>query len=356
MLSSVSARWPEEGRPVRPGVQDCAPRTGARRMLVVAGIFLLSLALGGTGATDAQAQIVGCCFCTNCPEGVGPVCSDSTEWSACDAQCIVVLGCGGYEFSQIETCGQGCGNMPPFSSPTPTPTPTITVTETPTITLTPTITPTPYYCCETSQGGINPPVECAIVMLPTVCEGSTQRVYENNVCTGPTPRQGCRTPTPTRHTPTITPTYTPTLTPTPPPTITPTPTLDPTQFALDNYNCFRAKSSIKSAAKGLVVETENEFGMKTSKVLKPFFFCEPIVLGGSGAIRVPDEFLTCYKIKDLKSFGTGTVAVRNALDKVPLQLKLIKSYLLCVASEKSVEYRRTVTPTPTPPPTATPTP
>jgi hypothetical protein len=323
----------------------------------------LGLALALAQPAVVAAQVPGCCYCDNCPPGVGPFCTDLMGSStSCVNLCIVDSGCQVIVFSPSDTCADGCGDRPPFFSPTPTPTPTSPPTQTPTSTETPSLTPTatltftPAYCCQTTEntcGNAIPRNE------PCIPGGPAGTPVENAHCDGNSCMLFTLTPTHT-NTPIPTNTRTPTVPPSATPTRTETPTPSPTRiltFKIDPYSCYRGKGA--SAVKGSVVEVVDAFGTKKKKILKPVFACNPADIDKDEVTGMtnPDEHLTCYKVKDTVKSSPPNVTMRNVVESMdkPLPLSLIKGDLLCIPSFV-LSGLPTPTPTPGAAPTATPAP
>lgn len=328
-------------------------------------IFLFFFAVRAItlSAAPTQAQI-GCCYCDNCPVEVGPLCTDVIATSAsCVDLCIVQRACSVIEFSPQETCDQGCGSKPPFFSPTPTSTPTATTTPTPTISPTPSITPTatitetPIYCCQGGAGNDR----CGMPDPPNqpLCLANETPIMNascaDGLCTTFTPTVTATNTAPTR-TFTMSPTQTPTKTATP--TVTPTVTIG--GFMLNPFSCYRITATQGSAAKNVAYTVEDVFGVREKKILKPRYICAPGNVEFDDVTGIPnaDEFLACYKIKDIPKAASVSLTVRNALDE-GLALQTVKGDLLCIPSYAKVPTSapRTATPTPAAPtPAVTPTP
>lgn len=326
--------------------------------LVVACVFT-------TIPTESAAQI-GCCYCDNCPAEVGPSCTDLMNSSAsCVDLCIVQRGCGVLEFSPQETCAEGCGSKPPFFSPTPTSTPTSTITPSPTISQTPSTTPTPtntatpFYCCQ----NVN---YCRTALDPNVpfCPNAQGTPVDtpilNASCDGGANQ--CKTFTPT-NTPTNTiRTFTPTPTATQTPTRTGTPTATASVtvggFHTSPYSCYRVTTSESSAAKGIEYTVTDDFGTRQKKILKPRYFCAPADVEFDDVTGIPlnhDNYLACYKVKEIPKAASVSITLRNALDD-GLKVETVKGDLLCIPALALLPPTKTFTPVPlTPTPSRTPT-
>lgn len=327
---------------------------------VVAAALVSAAGLAGAAffsrPEPSVAQSAGCCFCFNC-DNEAPFCADFMSSSS---SCLTVCqstGCSAHTFSQVQTCGGGCGGMPPYSSPTPTPTSTGTPIDTPTETPTPTIsplppaTPTPFFCCQCPLSG---GFVCGERPLATDCNAGCS-VLENQVCVGSglcITRTPTNTPTNTVPTGTATLTSTATLTRTETPTTTPTPPI-PT-FNLDAYNCYRAKASTASAAKGLEYDVTDAYGNRTKKILKPYLECSPANVAGDAndMLKNPNEHLTCYKARDATASAAPDVTVRNYFEPTMLKLDLFKGQILCMPS---LAFFQVPTAGPSQTPTVTPT-
>jgi hypothetical protein len=326
---------------------------------VIAAAFLSAAGLAGAAflsrAEPSAAQSDGCCFCFNCDDEA-PFCVDfMSSSSSCFTQCESA-GCTAHTFSQVDTCGGGCGGMPPYASltPTPTPTPTFvdTPTDTPTVTNSPTppATPTPFFCCECPLAGGGS--TCGERPAATDCNAGCSAL-ENQVCTSAglcVTRTPTNTPTNTVPTNTATLTRTATLTSTQTPTITPTPEIS--AFDLDAYSCYRAKGA--SAAKGLEYDVTDAYGNRKKKIIKPFLECSPANVAGDAnpVVNNPNEHLTCYKARDATASQPPDVTVRNHFDPMMLDLDLVRGQLLCMPS---LAFFKVPTSAPSQTPTATPT-
>jgi hypothetical protein len=118
------------------------------------------------------------------------------------------------------------------------------------------------------------------------------------------------------------------------------------QFNLDNYKCYKAKDLKNPKFEKTTVDLEDQFGAINDgefQAKKPFLFCTPVDRDGEGIINAVDH-LTCYKVKGpkLNKSDRPTVEVFNDVNETvlnplgTLRLSVIKPFLLCVPSEKTV--------------------
>ena len=99
-------------------------------------------------------------------------------------------------------------------------------------------------------------------------------------------------------------TITPTVTPTSTPTITPTSSAtQAVPTTIDPYKCYRIRQVAETPGKEVRI-TDN-FGRTRTRLLKPFFFCNPSVSrnvddapGVNGEQVNPEAQLICFKIRD----------------------------------------------------------
>ena len=257
----------------------------------------------------------------------------------------------------------------PTATPTITPTPTTsgTPTTTPSITLTPTNTatntstptptprstdtppwtPTPQICCQSGAlcddtkgqvftDGRTP----AIVCLPGGANGNTAlQPMPYAKCE---PNVGCILFTPTS---TFTASFTVTSTRTNTPT--PTPTLSVPTAVIDPYKCYRIKEGNERFDSHDITLVE-QFGNRSSRVLKPFLACNPSIIGSGKANPThtpgrhggqvnPDAHLVCFKVKDreeLTTPATGELRVKFYNETNPdfttIKAEYVKGDLICM--------------------------
>lgn len=159
------------------------------------------------------------------------------------------------------------------------------------------------------------------------------------------------TPTPTATNTVPTRTFTPSPTQTPTRTQTPTATATATigGFQLNPFSCYRITASQASAAKNVEYTVTDDFGVREKKILKPRYVCAPSDVEFDDVTGIPraQEYLTCYKIKDIPKVASVAISVRNALDE-GLPLKTVKGDLLCIPSYAKLPTKPPGTATPTP--------
>jgi acyl-homoserine lactone acylase PvdQ len=98
----------------------------------------------------------------------------------------------------------------------------------------------------------------------------------------------------------------------------------------DHYKCYRVKNVAPRFARRTVT-LEDEFGLRTTSVLKPYTLCNPVDKNGEG-ITDQTAHLACYRIKERPPLVPGPLAVADQFGAATMTLSRTRT--LCVPSTK----------------------